>query len=985
MTKPNTRKRTHDLAKGRHDDETSGQAPQKRVRRQDRSPGTRAPAAAARNAPDVAAQVNEETTDNVTGSAAYDVCVRDLAPSVTERNLTDLFRPLGLSSVSSIRRDFATEKGDANLFFREWTEANLAVHVMGGMELCGFRMKMKIEAPCPPGLDPDSLPDDSKARGDESIQVLLRLNKQTERPDAVGQTFLEDLEQGPMVPLNKTNDSQSGEYVPIVLPASGAKSIAPALDHEGREKAVEFFAHPIFYKKGDYMDPYWVKSRQEAFREDSVAQVLAPLTTEKAVEDYFSSVITEWRQVIPYTVLVPIEERLHDQVVCLTDVPEIKVLMEEYLPLNSSQKMIDEAKLPSPSKKKRSMEACFVLGSSGSGKTFFAVKRAAPFGYSDQKRHTIFYLHPKDLPSFKDSKATAQDRVNSIFNLIRNFLKSKYKKEFDKLNMHVSLVLDEAGAPELQQFFEEKENIASVLLRLRDLGTTVWLVVSGTSLTAESFCSQDEVVKFRMKEWDSGDLEQILAAQNFKDESGNKDKFPAEQVSPAVAAVLAQPTLNALSSNARSAAFLTRCLYTYNKGLPPPDSWIVRLSDLTPTIVSNVVTNYIRHNGLGELSLEARRRVAASVLHAVYSARSSGKKEMPKFLGLETYKEVGCAEGLIDSNIENEGSQWKFARPERKSAVLITPALVVVVCSLLGAQARVLSNFEAQELVTVLYVFGTLAVDYINLYGRRIKKLEDQLSALKIARVGKAIPRSSSQAHTVFIPRLTGTTAWSNGARAPFADVVAPRYRLYQSKASQGIASVELLKEVMKCGLLASQTDDLQQIGLRGICAIWQGKFNKPRIVGAKVATPARTAIELLESAAKLLDSEAYPFNLVYTAHAHEDIDYMEIVQVNNKWVIQDGDSQVTLPAIPKKETITFILSTNGHRIRFEGPIEEEGQTKWEKFSFGKSDLVEGGTGRDGAELNVLALSPDKQKQWETFKSALLPNVRIKFLFTVGA
>jgi hypothetical protein len=305
----------------------------------------------------------------------------------------------------------------------------------------------------------------------------------------------------------------------------------------------------------------------------------------------------------------------------------------------------------------------------------------------------------------------------------------------------------------------------------------------------------------------------------------------------------------------------------------------------------------------------------------------------------------------------------------------VTPALVVVLCYLLGAHARVLSNFVALDLITALYAFGIQVADCIESFRNDgdEKELDTRLSYLKIVRVANQIQRGIVQG--LFIPRVTSSTTWSNEDNSAFANVVSP-YKLYQTRSYQGQAKVELLKEVSKCGLLASQTDDLRQIGLRAVCSIWQGNYDG--IVAIENALE-KTNKAVTRTAADALQSDAYPFNLLYSPSAQEELIYLHVEKDKvGKWIVRD-DNPVELPEISDVQEITYILSTNAPEIRFDGPIISDGDA-WTRFKFDRRHLLP--DGRDGAELNVDSLKPAQQNQWKAFKATLLPNVRIKFLFT---
>jgi hypothetical protein len=297
---------------------------------------------------------------------------------------------------------------------------------------------------------------------------------------------------------------------------SPGKTKRPLLLDPANTRAVDFFANQYFYsKRVDPMDPFLVRQRRKVFGEKSVLEVLRPLKSKEALKEFFCVVIIDWENVVDYTDLLPIEDKLDKQIVCLSNAREWKVLQTEFVELESSKQMVRDVLPPSPTKDNRNEPLCYVLGSSGSGKTFFALKHAAPIGQwkSTKTRDTTIYIHAPRIPVLLDPKVDDSKKAKQLIDHIRKELFTTYEKEIpEKLDMHVTLVLDEAGSRDLHGFFNKRENVDNVVRGLRKLGNTVWLVLSGTGLTGAEYSSINDVYKFRMKEWGERELEAVLSS-----------------------------------------------------------------------------------------------------------------------------------------------------------------------------------------------------------------------------------------------------------------------------------------------------------------------------------------------------------------------------------------------------------------------------------------------------------------------------------------
>jgi hypothetical protein len=207
----------------------------------------------------------------------------------------------------------------------------------------------------------------------------------------------------------------------------------------------------------------------------------------------------------------------------------------------------------------RSEPLCFVVGGSGSGKTFFAMRdELRTFrNVSGLPHSATVYVKPvnldKGVPDFRDPEAPkmlAASIRRLIEENVQHYVRPSWK--WKKLDMHLCLVLDEAGARDLMGFFDQREPVLQLIEEARRLlATSVVVVVCGTNISGSKFSSTDEAYFFRMKPWDKGDLSTLLE----KKAAGLLLK-PGESAGTVARAIFAQSTLAALATNARSAGFL---------------------------------------------------------------------------------------------------------------------------------------------------------------------------------------------------------------------------------------------------------------------------------------------------------------------------------------------------------------------------------------------------------------------------------------------
>jgi hypothetical protein len=322
-----------------------------------------------------------------------------------------------------------------------------------------------------------------------------------------------------------------------------------------------------------------------------------------------------------------------------------------------------------------------------------------------------------------------------------------------------------------------------------------------------------------MKQWTTRDFLQVVRRKNWdlnRSFQGIHD-FSAE----VVAAIYRHSILSALTTNARTVQFLVDAveqkLMTLNTAR---EHWQNFLWENTAELVASVVDRYIGQSGLRKLLPKEKRRVAAWVLSIIELSRSHGrppKTQVPLSRGTLNppfwiaVQHQPVLWGLMDVNIEYSeqlGRQTCNFDRESENSVLLSPALAIVLFSLLGGTASVVTSWAGQEHVTALFAFRQIVLQAVERCIQsdaedRVLGLDQELSELQIVQT-KTVPAAGAKIY-FSLPLFKTNVVWINGPAAPYADVVA-RFVLYQSKHTETDATVIfLLKELVKCGLLKSE------------------------------------------------------------------------------------------------------------------------------------------------------------------------------------
>jgi hypothetical protein len=779
------------------------------------------------------------------------------------------------------------------------------------------------------------------------------------------------------------------------------------------DSAVSVLSNRYFYHKDMFRFPSLQELIQPglvaAFGGMTVGEVRRKYTKAELMKNAESALMAPSKVVQFIDQGETLEDKLHNRIISFGSRAEIAVIEGRFTPLESSAVLLQSEIDRFHSKQtvvdpisSRSDPAFFVLGSSGSGKSFFAVKYAATFALPKfaNQQNTTWYLKPGNL--FIAGNLSAENLVNRMK---KDILKELDRATYEKLDMHVSIVIDEAGDRMLGGFFESKENVSNLLKLMEDLATSVRLVICGTGLTTMHIDSDTDACKFRMQPWGRQDFDTILADRFKFDEATRKG---------VIGAITEQPSLNALATNGRSAFYLFWTISSLRSIFGAPISRSTLRGSVVSEIVGAVVRRYIGENRIHNLSDGERRRVAAWVLRALRTATTESKPEVPTFSGLTEIEKV-VAMALIDLNVDYSGKEAKIIRGGL-SSVLATPAISLLLCLLLGVPATFFSRWSAQEQITGLHALGAQAVHYVDQYWKdrealkqprnpstfdgelknREKelsaaekvlsaKLDKQLADLELVDVAIPVPSENIQG-TICVPWLKENDIWVNGDGAPFAEVIAP-YILYKCKRfseTADLVTFDLTEELWKCGLLkndSSEGETSGQIVLRWLVGVWSGAFKD----ATKPVSQTKSAGVVRRTEEQHLKSAAYPYNVLDTPTSVEEVSYRTIKQSRKTggWTIDD---KALPPDLPADTRITFVISTNAAQIILSGMVEMVKEKQADGTVIEREELVEYCvTAEDLDEEGRVVkerLNEQQKRVWSQLEAKFRCSVELKFLLT---
>jgi hypothetical protein len=197
---------------------------------------------------------------------------------------------------------------------------------------------------------------------------------------------------------------------------------------------------------------------------------------------------------------------------------------------NAYQKSNEEQDHEVPS---RAINIGLVLGPSGSGKTFFALQYLAErflrkdLNNNDENRVTLYFyarrtgIHFIQSNGEKNPKAAQQLCDWIRLQAARSIGWEGNNKGIETtLDMHVCVIIDEAGDLDVKDWFEDKQMLLQLCDAAANLATSVAVVAAGTALTGREMSSVDDAFVFRMRQWRAEDLVHILP--------GNDERFTGD-------------------------------------------------------------------------------------------------------------------------------------------------------------------------------------------------------------------------------------------------------------------------------------------------------------------------------------------------------------------------------------------------------------------------------------------------------------------------
>ena len=744
----------------------------------------------------------------------------------------------------------------------------------------------------------------------------------------------------------------------------------------GDEKAVDYFSNPYFYKNQRHAN-FFAEDREEVFGVMLMRAVIQQWKTEQQQKNLAESIGASQGDVI--LALAPeVEDRLNrDGIVSINGHAEIETLEKYHVPgvptaEDAASSVTHDAvdNRPDP--------IYLITGPSGSGKTFVAVKEVSTYEVDHPKKVTL-YVQPNSISQYN---MAAKSRKNGI---LMKFIKESLTDRFgydpnQTLNMHVTLVLDEIQRGD--HFDDENKTLLTFFSKhVKKFAVSVRLVACGTGLTGANLVSNIDCYKIHLSTWNSTDVAVVLA------ERLKSKKISQKSILNAIAN---QPILNALTSNARAAGFLLEEIATYTIRLPreymKQGTISNRLNDAAPFLFDTVVSRYTEMKGLQRLNSGARRRVAAFVLGAVEDASNRTRLEPPDLEGLNIEEEA-VAWSLIEHNVEYSTFS-KVARLVRKDErpILVSPAITVVLFSMLSTPARIFTGWKAQERISALYALRQAVLTSLDCFRTNrengLEGLDHDLAKLELVRLREGVP-PGGKPEPFFIPRSAKNTIWINGDNAAFADVIAPCKLIQCKHTSIDVKKlrVDLYNELGKCGLLRNydKLDDKNEMGrvaMRAIWFMWSDEYENNHNLDLDYSGKKEEARYV--SAVEQQKSLAFPESVLASPSTGDDYESVTVLLENGNWWIRDGTKHVKVPELsclskPGKPRVSFIISTNAPRIAVVA-----NQTTTKTTCEICQDYL-----HDDGRVNIVLLEKQGEKDaWEKLEATIVDGVDIKFLFT---
>ncbi len=382
-------------------------------------------------------------------------------------------------------------------------------------------------------------------------------------------------------------------------------------------------------------------------------------------------------------------------------------------------------------------------------------------------------------------------------------------------------------------------------------------------------------------------------------------------------------------------------------------------------LVRLIADSYARANGLSRLTKSADKfAVVRSVFRELdKSTMQPGVPFFPNFADLKGEKNRSVASSLLDINVESSGGELEFVK-DSNFALSITQALVIVLINLLHTEADISWDWHKFESIVMLNELKRMIVNT-----KKIPRRQDKF----VLELQNPLPESAATKN-FFAPLVGNCTVILNGARAGYADVIAP-YRLVQAKFSiydsttvdldiedeldkMGVTTLskhvfkQFLTDVIYTKLWASQEDapevfvDTKVMSTkrkhRHECYpldMLNGRrvVEKPVVVGGTVETQATESIVEKKADDKSKDEAKNEA----TDEAKDEAKDKEMVVVTTLFIEENGTRQVFSPIkFDKMRPVMAVFATNCKAFRLIGE-KKKAVAKLHGDTTGKTDSNE--------------------------------------------
>ncbi|KAL7559770.1 hypothetical protein ACA910_010439 [Epithemia clementina (nom. ined.)] len=478
-----------------------------------------------------------------------------------------------------------------------------------------------------------------------------------------------------------------------------------------------------------------------------------------------------------------LEDFLHQQVEIIGGggEEELKSANERF-----SKEAVDVAGPTDNGNDQRKDDICLVMGPSGSGKTFYALKglsrkKSSKGGSQDERYFTLYYKITKK----ENLEASDGSHTFSTSEIEKAMHASKVGKVRQKLDMRISLILDEAATAE--EHIAELTNLSKIYIILSRYCTSPRLIVVGTGIDnfTSSMGTGTQVHKYRMRQWSLSNFEKALP--NWLPDLHHRD----DKREKLTKILENEPLYQRLLTNARAAYFLARAVETY--------LYADNVQQHMPTVITAVATKYIKSNGLCDLSSSSRRRVARAVFKLLDDTsrvveQGQSHLKCPTFatdegnLELED-DELAMATSLIDYNVEIKNRKVILVQGDH--TVDVSPAITLVLFALVDVLGDVFSNWSGFKVLVAMVEIHHLVVKQTG------KDFQVRLVKLK----KPFLPTFWRK--NLDVPILESDCVYLNGANAPFGDVLSTgRFAQAKHKTSTEQLVLDLQDELSKMGLV---------------------------------------------------------------------------------------------------------------------------------------------------------------------------------------